>query len=211
MNRAKNIFASADFLNYTEYTRLLEGKTLYAEIVKTPNKDRHTCIVNRREIVSYLNYDIFLKISRAYYDYNMNYVIKPPLTILDGNISYIYYQQLLSHITDCDVCKNCTNIHEISECNFAYNILYPYGNRYKFEPNFNFPSKIHISNKCRKEPCTKIICQIADEELEDQNLEDQNLEDFYELNDELEDQLENNKLEYDKLEYDNFADEFKNN
>jgi hypothetical protein len=155
----RRVFSNNSNINYTDYNCRINGDEIYKNILSKGAyvNDRAYSVVNN-EISSILDYQTFLKLTRAYLrklSINRPIHFTAPASINEAKTSFICYKQLLSHLKDCDNCCNCKNISEAYECKEFLNILYPYGN---YEENtdgcFQFPTKlhaVHVHNKCESQ------------------------------------------------------------
>ena len=157
----RRVFANNNTINFGDYHSVLKGDQIYKNIhSKGKNTHDTNYTVNNNEIINFLSYDTFLTLTKCYFRHldNENPNCNTPTSINEAKISFICYQELLSHIKTCDFCCDCTNINKMCECEEAKNILYPYGNYYldKYNLNkhtvkkFQFPVKLKTKKLCDK-------------------------------------------------------------
>lgn len=146
---SRRVFSREPIVSYTDYNRNKKGDEIL-KVIKTQQSqlDDRNFKIRNHELTSFLDYDTFLNITRSY---SRNYlpaeeIYRSPMTVFDAEKSELSYKQLLSHIRDCNVCCQCTNITDVRKCKEANNILYPYGNILGHADNFKYPSKINIQN-----------------------------------------------------------------
>jgi hypothetical protein len=164
---SKRVFSNNNNINFIDYNNIKKGEEIYKNIHSKGNyvNDKNYLIMNN-ELKCVLDYDTFLNLTRTYFRHsgstNDN---NSPCSINDGASSFICYNKILSHITDCDYCYNCKDIDKICECKEIKNILYPYGSYIKSDKNlhqygsndFNFPVKLKFQN-CNDTNCNNTNC-----------------------------------------------------
>jgi hypothetical protein len=147
-------FANDNNMNFNDYNRYLKGKEMYKDIATRGSnyREKNYNIVND-EITNFLDYATFLNLTRTFYKYNESehshkqHCVHAPLSIHDSQHSFLHYNQLLSHIKDCDYCCRCKNITDAYQCDDFKNHLYPYGNINKEKGFLKFPAKLNLNCK----------------------------------------------------------------
>ena len=145
---SKTLFSNNDDLSFNNYLKLKKGR----EMIKKISSNNTFCL-NK-----FINYDTFLTLSLAYYkqiNNNKNLELKPPVSIVDSNTSFLNYNLLLSHMKDCTYCGTCKEIYHVFNCKYVQNILYPYGvsiQKRENLQNFYYPQKLYLNNLCKKCP-----------------------------------------------------------
>ena len=150
---SRRVFANNIDLNSSEYISSIKGEQIYRNLrSKGSNiKDNNYTVVNN-EISNFSDYNTFLNLSRAYFrHYGPNISIyQAPKSINEAKTSFIYNNQLLSNIKDCNYCNICKKNTIVCECKEDKNILYPYGNNCNksyhlndySDTDFKFPVKL---------------------------------------------------------------------
>jgi hypothetical protein len=145
------IFSNNKDLSFNCYLKNKKNTTILNNLKSKEfqNYKTRTLTVKKDKIISYLSYNDFLNITQTYYKYsNFKYSYKAPLKIIDLKTSFLFYNKLLNHIQKCDCCKN-NNIDSIfTECKFVKNILYPYGEYFKYEIYSNL-SNVDLNRWCQ--------------------------------------------------------------
>jgi len=158
MSSSKRVFSNDTTLNYNDYNSKKIGKSILENIYKSgPFSTTSNYVVNDNIISQVFDYNTFLLLTKSYfnlYECCNNNNFKHPITILDATKSAICYENLLSHIKDCDYCCNCKNIYDVHKCKQIQNILYPYGLYYNNEVNLQFPYRLDLNDisLCKKYP-----------------------------------------------------------
>lgn len=117
---SKRVFANDKDINFNEYTKNKMG----IEILKNIRSKKESA-----GLIRFLSYDRFILLTKTYFKYwkRNSPEIMIPINIYNTNTSFICYQSLLSHIKDCNDCKNGKDILHICNCKEVKGILYPYG------------------------------------------------------------------------------------
>jgi hypothetical protein len=163
---SRRVFANNNNINYIDYYSSLNGQSMYKNLKsKGSNVNDINYKVINNQITNFLDYQTFLNITKAYFrQYGIvEKSYSAPYSINDSKTSFLCYNQLLSHIKDCDFCCKCKNITKICDCKDVKNILYPYGNYIEqtYTQNdysikdFNFPVKLQINNN---NECNNLQC-----------------------------------------------------
>jgi hypothetical protein len=124
-------------VNYSDYLKIKKGTLLLN------NADKDTVLHK------FIDYNTFLTLTHAFY-YKRNkdeFIIKPPVCVVDAVESYIYDGDKVDNCNDPDngMCKELQ--------------LYPYGNSIENTDNFYFPNNIIVEDFCKPTLCKSI--QIA--------------------------------------------------
>ena len=129
-------FSSKKSINFNDYLKNKKG----IEILKNLKSK------NVNSLDTFLSYQDFLIITKSLY--NTFYIDKPCLKIptnLDNtNTSFIIYENLLSHLKDCNICKYTKDILYLNNCKEIKGILYPYGEYIDLNPNI---ANIYLHNR----------------------------------------------------------------
>ena len=145
---SKRVFSNKKDINFIDYNNKKKYKEIYQNLRSKESVSTSNNLLLTRDNI--LDYQTFLNLTRKYLKECASYSSTSPCSINDGKTSYICYNQMLSHINDCDYCCKCKNIDKICECTELKNILYPYGNYI----NKEYPTECvdvsccSISNKC---------------------------------------------------------------
>jgi hypothetical protein len=148
MNRHR-IFSNNTSLNYNEYTSKKVGKTILENIyMRGPYSGDSNYTVKQNIITQVFDYNTFLLLSKAYFNLYecCHHKFQPPITITNATNSFLCYENILSHIQNCNYCYSCTNIYDIKKCNEIKNILYPYGLYVNEEINLFYPYPLDLTN-----------------------------------------------------------------
>ena len=167
----KKYFSNNNENSYNDFLKIKKGREMIKNAISNNNYNLDT----------FINYETFLIITKAFYDkLNNKYKISPPTSINDSNTSFLNYKSVLSHLhnDNCDHCSKCP-IEEIVDCKNVENILYPYGKSIvKNDPleNIYYPHNINLNlyckicptcidkcetihyKKCPQEPCNSGCC-----------------------------------------------------
>lgn len=144
---SKRVFSHNTDINFNDYLKNKNG----IEIIKNiKTKKNH-------QISFFVSYAQFITLTKTYFKYyKQNCLgISKLKNIYDSNTSFIFYQNMLSHLRDCHLCKNCTDIDQLYECEDLHNVLYPYANYI----DTNISNEIYLHNRfilddsCKEKQC----------------------------------------------------------
>ncbi len=145
---SKQFFSNNYDINYNDYLKYKKGK----EGIKKLISDK------KYYVNSFINYETFLILSKAYYtQLNNKYDISPPVSISDSDTSYKCYKSVESHLKECSYCCSCKSVPKIFNCKEIQNILYPYGESIIKRDDLDgmyYPHKLKLNNYCCKK-CDK--------------------------------------------------------
>ena len=122
-------------VNYSDYLKIKKGAVLLN------NADKDT-VLHR-----FIDYNTFLTLTHAFY-YKRNkdeFIIKPPVCVVDAVESYIYHGDKVDNCDDPDGIISCKELQ-----------LYPYGNSIENRDNFYFPNNIIVEDFCKPTLCKSI-------------------------------------------------------
>ena len=144
----KQFFSNNYDINYNDYLKYKKGK----ENIKKLIHDK------KYYLNTFIDYDTFLTLSKAYYkQINNKYNISPPTSISDADTSYKCYKSMETHVKNCNYCCNGQNIHNVFYCKEIQNILYPYGESIVKRDDLEgiyYPRKLRLNSYCCKK-CEK--------------------------------------------------------
>lgn len=157
----KQFFSNNYDINYNDYLKYKKGK----ESIKKLITDK------KYYINSFIDYDTFLTLSKAFYkQINNKYDISPPRSISDADTSYKCYKSFKTHVKDCSYCCSCKNVSHVFYCKEIQNILYPYGEAVTKRDDLNgmyFPRKLKLNKycckKCEKGSCCEKKCEKSEQ------------------------------------------------
>jgi hypothetical protein len=128
-------------VNYSDYLKIKKGTVL----LNNANKDDVTVLHK------FIDYNTFLTLTHAFY-YKRNkdeFIIKPPVCVIDAAESYIYDKEKINSCHD-------DPDNGIIRCKELQQILYPYGNSIENTDNFYFPNNIIVEDFCKPTLCKSI-------------------------------------------------------
>ena len=145
---SKRLFSHNNEINFNDYLKNKKG----VEILKNIKSK------NDNKISNFFNYDYFITLTKSYFKFCNRTIqnISVPVNIYNSNTSFIYYQNTLIHIRNCEYCNYCTDITQLYGCNALQNILYPYGNYIKNSinninnNNIYLHSRFNLDDWCNK-------------------------------------------------------------
>ena len=149
MSLRRRIFSNETDISFDEYLSSKKG----IEILKTMKnqlKNNRNVRIENNNIISYLSYNDFLNLSKTFFN-NVNKIntnCNTPFSISNAKTSYICYEKINTHIKNCSLCKNNTDVNSLCNCKEIKNILYPYGNYNTTEKQLFFPNKINLNEWC---------------------------------------------------------------
>ena len=154
----KRVFANNNNnLNFNDYLKYKNGK----EIIKNIKTKQEL----NKKINIFLSYDKFMLLTKAYFKFFVSEgpIISIPVDIYNSNVSYIAYENLLSHIKDCNECRFSKDITRLYDCDAVKGILYPYGKyiEYKTSQTFFLHNRINLDNTCQAPYCKDLIQSLA--------------------------------------------------
>lgn len=151
---SKRVFAHEHNDNYNDYLKNKNGE----EMLKN--------MKTKKRLQRFINYNEFMLLSKAYYKHfrcGDILSIQSLPDLYNSNESFIVYENVLSHIGNCDYCSK--NIHSLChlECKDLLQILYPYGEFVtKHKQNYRFLSHIDLDKWCIEKPKTSNLDNYID-------------------------------------------------
>ena len=153
----KRVFANNNDLNFNEYLKYKKGKEIIQNIKTKTNLNKNINV--------FLNYDQFITLTKTYFKYFINEgpVINIPVDIYNSNTSFIVYDNLLSHIKDCNKCRFNKDIIKLYDCDAIKGILYPYGKyiEYKTSSNIFLHNRINLDDTCKRVYCKELNHELS--------------------------------------------------
>jgi hypothetical protein len=193
---SKRVFSHNTDINFNDYLKNKKG----VQMMKNINSKS----VN---VNFFFNYDDFITLTKVYFKYsNLNInSLQVPTNIYEASTSYVLYQNILSHIKDCDHCGNCNDILKLNDCKEIKGILYPFGNYIKkiSSNNVYLHTTMNLNNWCKS--CDKDNVNI-DDFIKEYNLTNNE----YDSDDSCDCCQENNKNKSEFNDYNIFDKKYNN-
>jgi len=143
---SKRVFSHSTEINFNDYLKNKNG----IEIIKNIKS-------KKQQILHFVSYAQFITLTKTYFKYYKQTCLEVSnlKNIYNSNTSFIFYQNMLSHLRDCHTCKYCTDIDQLYECTDLHNVLYPYANY--IDTNVSDELSLHnrftLDSSCKQKPC----------------------------------------------------------
>lgn len=154
----KRVFANNQDITFHDYLSNKKGVEMLKQLKSTTKTNTNT---NKIKVLSYND---FMMLTKAF-SKNSNIKITDIHSMNDNTIGLIYYEKIISHISECDYCKkNNTNIPSLLLCDKIKNIIYAYENNFSNTNTNVYQQKIDLNRWCKK--CDHSFPQIEDDKNE---------------------------------------------
>jgi hypothetical protein len=154
----KRVFANNQDITFHDYLNNKKGVEILKQI-KSTTKTNTDAIK-----MKFLSYNDFMMLTKAF-SKNSNIKKTDIHSMNDKTTGLIYYEKIISHVSECDYCKNNnTNIPSLLLCQNIKNIIYAYENNFSNTNTNVYQQKMDLNRWCKK--CEHSFPPIEDDQPE---------------------------------------------
>jgi len=166
----RRVFSNNQDTNFHDYLANKKGVEMMKYIKSSSASNK----------INVLSYSDFMNLTKTF-SKNSNILatdIKGKMSVADTTISTIYYEKILSHIKECNICKENKTPLSLINCSFIKNIIYAYENHFRNTTKNVYQKGICLDRWCKK--CDSSYETIIEEEDYDIFEHDENCDIFEE-------------------------------
>jgi hypothetical protein len=150
----RRVFSNNQDTNFHDYLANKKGVEMMKYIKSSSASNK----------INVLSYSDFMNLTKTF-SKNSNILatdIKEKRSVSDTTISTIYYEKLLSHIKECNVCKENKMPLSLINCNSIKNIIYAYENHFRNTTRNIYQKGVCLDRWCKR--CDSSYETIIEEE-----------------------------------------------